>query len=192
MKSMKIFLAALLALFLTACAGTASVQFDAEGRITGVTGMDSRDVKSIVNNQNYYAAKKAEKKAPLVHIAAKPGEEVKGLQGITVWNPNQVAGLQAPVEEPHWLVQTFREATGTVKELGKYVLPAYLYGQQQETQREQIKADSANQQAQTEAWGAALNQAQQKPDVVFAAPLPTPTSGTVTTTTPPPAVAPTQ
>lgn len=163
--------AAAFSLVLTACSTTkASVTFDDKMRITGIANVDSEDLVELLKYKDYTAAKAAEKEAPIVHIKAKEGQEVTGLESVTVWNPNKKPSVAAPVEKtPAWM-HIWDRTLQTGEKIAKWGLGFKLLDGQQKTERERIKADSEDSRYQTDAWADRLKDEQQKPDVIFGTP----------------------
>lgn len=181
--------AAALSLMLVACASQkASVTFDANMKITGISNVDSEDLVELLKYKDYTAAKTAEKEAPIVHIKAKPGEDVKGLESVTVWNPNKKPTVEPPKDRKKPWEVIWDKGLQTAETLAKWGLGFKLLDNQNKLESKRLDTEAETSRANTSAWANALDREQDNPDVVFAAPLPTPTSGSVSTlSTPAPA-----
>jgi hypothetical protein len=124
------FLAAGLVLLLAACATpNASITFDDPenpGRVTGVTGLKSRDAAHAASQAAYYDAQVNRPQRLVMQIKAHEGQQVtiSGLKEFSVYAPSADADALAPAQlAPNELAEGLRAAGQLAKDVGSVVIP---------------------------------------------------------------------
>jgi hypothetical protein len=192
-----------LAALLTACGSTATTLHYGDeknpNRVTSVTGLKSHDAANTITYGAYTESQIKKPQKAVCSLKARDGQtlNITGLAEFTCWAPetDQTARPVQAEGEAMQIARAVREGVGgTIKDatpalLGAAALEASKDGNRRSVEQAQISAETER--ARDAAGAASQSQLvealREKPQVIFAAPLPVPeaaASTTPTTTTP--------